>query len=154
MNRVIVRHTDDRGIATLVGLVISIVLTRLWLAGDLSDWIGMLFRSVRGEEGMSSVSYVVVAFLADLIYGIGTVAVVVWSGLWWLIGDVAAGWRQWRGGGESVVADPVSESEAVAEPQDGIQGVLQAIVENMESLQAQIDAMAKPKPATRRSAAK
>lgn len=158
MNRINVRHTDDRGIAKLVGLVVSIVLTRLWLAGDLSDWLGMFFRSVRGEEGMTSASYVVVAFLADLIYGVGTVAIVIWSGLWWLIGDVADGWRQWRSGGEAVAIDPVAESnsdsEAVSEVQGGLEGVLQTIVENMESLQLQIDAMSKPNPAARRSTAK
>jgi hypothetical protein len=154
MNRVTVRHTDDRGIATLAGVVVSIVLTRLWLAGDLSDWIGMLFRSVRGEDGMSSVSYALVAFIADLVYGIGTAAVLVWSGIWWLINDVVDGWRRWRAGEPTVVIDEHGrEAEPGPEPEDVVLRILQTVVANIESLQAQVDELA-AKPAARRAPAR
>jgi len=88
-----IRHQDDRGLKTLVGVVAVVILTRLWWSGELAEWGILSFRSFRGDEAPSSISYTLVGFAANLVYGIGTVVVMFTSGVWYVIADLIAGIR-------------------------------------------------------------
>lgn len=87
-----IQQKDTRGLATLVGLVATLVLSRLWWTGALEEMIATVYQPE--GEALSSTTYVVLSFAANVIYGVGTVLVMAWSGLWWLIGDVTAGIRR------------------------------------------------------------
>ena len=104
-----IQHKDTRGLATLIGLVATLVLSRLWWTGALEEMIATVYQP-KGEA-LSSTTYVVLSFAANVIYGAGTVLVMAWSGLWWLIGDVTAGVRQMIGDRKTaeVVTNEVAE---------------------------------------------
>jgi hypothetical protein len=123
-----------RGPEMLVGLVVLIILGQLWLGGSLDGIIRVIFSQMRGDEGMTSATYVIVDVIAQLIFGVGVIAVAAWSGLWAIVQDVLQGVRMFA-------------AKRRAEPtwQDGaIDEYTQALIQtnkNVEALQAQIDAM-------------
>ena len=126
---------DNRGIATLAGFVIVIIFTRLWWTGLLAEMFSAAY-SPQGD-GMTSATYMVVAFVANLIYGIGTIAVMVWSGVWWLILDVISAFRQYaaeRAAVKQVASNEVSEEVVDATGENPLFGILEAIDSNMQSL--------------------
>jgi hypothetical protein len=117
--RIDVRHRDEKGLHAIVGAVVIFVLTRLWLSGELAGWFALITGWLRGVEssGFSSATYAVVELITSLIYGVGAVAVLAWSGVLWLIRDVAAAVRLWRGKQRIAVAEPrvVNVDEPVAD---------------------------------------
>jgi hypothetical protein len=122
-----------RGPEMLVGLVVLIILGQLWLGGSLDGIIRVIFSQVRGDDGMTSATYVVVDVIAQLIFGMGVVAVAAWSGLWAIIQDVLQGVRM-------LVAKRTPEP-SVAQDAAGLRLAVIQLAENVEALQAQIDAM-------------
>jgi hypothetical protein len=131
---------DNRGIATLAGFVIVIIFTRLWWTGLLAEMFSAAY-SPQGD-GMTSATYMVVAFVANLIYGIGTVAVLLWSGVWWLILDVINAFRQYAA--ERAAVKQVARNETNAEVVDAsgenpLVEILQTIESNMEEIAAKIE---------------
>jgi hypothetical protein len=114
--------------------VVLLILGQLWLGGSLDGIIRVIFSEFRGEEGMTSATYVIVDVIAQLIFGMGVVAVAAWSGLWAIVQDVLQGVRMFA-------------AKRTPEPtwQDGaIDEYTQALIQtskNIEALQAQIDAM-------------
>ena len=121
-----------RGPEMLVGLVVLIILGQLWLGGSLDGIIRVIFSQFRGDEGMTSATYVIVDVIAQLIFGVGVVAVAAWSGLWAIVQDVIAGVRMFAAK-RSGLNDEVKADVQIV--------VLNLIVESLESLQDQIDAM-------------
>lgn len=87
-----IRIQDNRGLATLVGFVAVLILSRMWWTGMLTDLFALC---VTPTDGLSSASYVVISFVVNLIYGVGTVLVMIWSGIWWLVDDIIQGIREW-----------------------------------------------------------
>ena len=121
-----------RGPEMLVGLVVLIILGQLWLGGSLDGIIRVIFSEFRGDDGMTSATYVIVDVIAQLIFGVGVVAVAAWSGLWAIVQDVVAGVRMFMAK-RSGLNDEVKADVQIV--------VLNQIVESLESLQDQIDAM-------------
>lgn len=148
---VTIRHQDTRGIATLIGFVTVLVLTRLWWTGLLADMFSAAY-SPKGE-GLSSATYVILSFMANLVYGIGTVIVLAWSGLWWVIMDVVQGFRQMsqerqakQEVADAVVNQAVAEelvNEPVANPivaaLETIDANVRTTFEKVESLSTRIE---------------
>lgn len=91
--------------ATLVGLILTFILLRAWMFGDLFSLVNAIGFKMSGyaaptgdfatPESMGSVSYIFVAFIANAIYGVGQFAILAWSGLGWIINDLVTGYRQW-----------------------------------------------------------
>ncbi len=105
-----IRHQDTRGIATLVGFVGVLILSRLWWTGALE---GLLTAAYQPQgEALTSTTYVVLSFAANLIYGIGTVLVAAWSGLWWLVADITARARSTDCGAAPVASQRVAQRVA------------------------------------------
>lgn len=154
---------DNRGITTLAGFVVVVILTRLWWTGLLADIFAAAY-SPQGD-GMGSATYMIVAFIANLIYGIGTVVVMVWSGLWWLVADVISAIRMYAA--ERTAKNDASETLLETEIVEGvnenplieilqtIEGNMQAIVDRIEEIDARVsmaeEALTSPKPKTNRA---
>jgi len=134
-----IKHVDNRGIATLVGLVVVAILTRMWLTNSLPDLFLAMYSPT--GEGLGSASYVIINFVANIVYGIGTAIVLVSSGLWWVITDVASGIRQIMRErsakqeiGEAVATQAVTEDIQQQPPADNpIVIALQTMNENIET---------------------
>ena len=127
---------DNRGLATLVGLVIVIILTRLWWTGLLADMFAAAYSPA--GEGMGSATYMMLAFLANVIDGIGTVTILAVTGLWGLIWDVASGVRQYmqeRAAKRAIVDGVVNEE--ISSP--ALIDILQTIESNMQSIADKMD---------------
>lgn len=122
-----------RGPEMLVGIVVLIILGQLWLGGSLDGIIRVIFESARGNEGMTSATYVIVDVIAQLIFGMGVVVIAAWSGAWAVVQDVVNGVRMWMRAREE------STQDAIIEP-DYIDALIR-MSQNVEALQAQIDAM-------------
>jgi hypothetical protein len=145
-----VRHRDEKGLHAIIGAVVIFVLTRLWLSGELAGWLALITGWLRGVEssGFSSATYAVVELITSLIYGIGAVAVLAWSGVLWLIRDVAAAVRLWRERNESQ-SEPrvVNVDEPV--PDDGSDPLIDAIetlATAVKDIQNRIEAIETDKP--------
>jgi hypothetical protein len=122
-----------RGPEMLVGLVVLLILGQLWLGGSLDGIIRVIFSEFRGDDGMTSATYVVVDVIAQLIFGAGVIAVAAWSGLWAIIQDVLQGVR---------MLAAKKESPSIATLKDDIHSeILLSMNENIMRLQDQIDAM-------------
>jgi len=122
-----------RGPEMLVGLVVLLILGQLWLGGSLDGIIRVIFSQVRGDDGMTSATYVIVDVIAQLIFGAGVVAVAAWSGLWAIVQDVLQGVRMLLARREESTQDAIIEPDYV--------DALIRMSQNVEALQAQIDAM-------------
>lgn len=132
---------DNRGIATLAGLIIVLILTRLWWTGLLSEMLAG-FYSPTGEAMNSPFSYMIMAFIANIIYGIGTIFIMIWSGLWWVIADIVQGFRQWaaeRAAREQLVNDLAADEVDEATGQNPMIEILQTIESNMQVIADKID---------------
>jgi len=154
---------DNRGIATLAGFVIVIILTRLWWTGLLTDMFQAAYSP--SGEGMTSATYMIVAFIANLIYGIGTVFVLIWSGIWWMILDVVQAIRQYAAerAAKQQVEDGIATEEMYdAAGQNPMIEILETIESNMQTIADKIDEIdarvtmveEQPKPAPRTTRAK
>lgn len=123
-----------RGSEMLVGVVTLLVLFRLWSGGSLDGILRMLFFVLRGEdEGLTSATAVLLDIVAQLIFGVGVVAIAAWSGIWAIVQDVIAGVRSFMARREE------STQDAIIEP-DYIDALIR-MSQNVEALQDQIDAM-------------
>ena len=123
-----------RGSEMLVGAVTLLVLFRLWSGGSLDGILRMLFFVVRGEdEGLTSTTAVALDLVAQLVFGVGVVAIAAWSGVWAIVQDVIAGVREFLGSRKSPTVAEVSE--------DVYSETLLSLNENIMRLQDQIDAM-------------
>jgi hypothetical protein len=159
--RIDVRHRDEKGLHAVIGAVVIFVLTRLWLSGELAGWLALIAGWLRGVEstGFSSATYAVVELITSLIYGVGAVAVLAWSGVLWLVRDVAAAVRLWRERNESQ-PDPrvVNVDEPVADDiiSDPLIDAIETLATAVKDMQSRIEAIetrpepAAPKAATRR----
>jgi hypothetical protein len=117
----------------LVGVVTLLVMFRLWSGGSLDGILRMLFFVLRGEdEGLTSATAVLLDIVAQLIFGVGVITIAAWSGLWAIVQDVIAGVRMFAAK-RSGLNDEVKADVQIV--------VLNQIVESLESLQDQIDAM-------------
>lgn len=144
MMRVDVRHSDDRGKNALAGLVTVIILTKLWLSGDLAGWMQMLFGWFRGDQGLSSATYVVIELLVSAIYGVGAVAILVWSGLTWVVRDVASGISQWRGRDRTETPVIVSDEVFASQSSDPVIDAIETLAGAVKELTERVDAIEKP----------
>jgi len=123
-----------RGSEMLVGVVTLLVLFRLWSGGSLDGILRMLFFVMRGEdEGMTSATAVLLDIAAQLIFGVGVVAIAAWSGVWAIVRDVILGVREFLGSRKSPTVAEISE--------DVYSETLLSLNENIMRLQDQIDAM-------------
>jgi hypothetical protein len=122
-----------RGHEMLVGVVTLLVFFRLWSGGSLDGILRLLLIALRGDEGLTSATAVLLDIVAQLIFGVGVVAIAAWSGLWAIVQDVLVGVRSWIGNR--------SQASSVAQDAVGRDDVIIQLAENVEALQAQIDAM-------------
>jgi hypothetical protein len=123
-----------RGHEMLVGVVTLLVLFRLWSGGSLDGILRMLLIALRGDEGLTSATAVLLDIVAQLIFGVGVITIAAWSGLWAIVQDVLVGVRSWIG---NRTPQPTWQDGAIDE-------YIQALIQtnkNIEALQAQIDAM-------------
>jgi hypothetical protein len=154
MRRIDVRHQDTRGIEAVVGAVVIFILTRLWLSGDLASWLAMITGWFRGTEpqGMSSATYAIVELLTSLVYGIGAISILVWSGIAWLVKDVAAAVRMVRERGQDLPAVEIEQNagEIIDPVVDAIETLAAAVTQINERIDA-IEAKPAPKTTARRS---
>jgi uncharacterized membrane protein len=157
--RIDVRHRDEKGLHAVVGAVVIFVLTRLWLSGELAGWLALITGWLRGVEssGFSSATYAVVELITSLIYGIGAVAVLAWSGVLWLIRDVAAAVRLWREKQEPVagprvvnVDEDYAAAKIVSEPEvysDPLIDAIETLATAVKDIQVRIEAIeTRPEP--------
>jgi hypothetical protein len=115
-------------------VVTLLVLFRLWSGGSLDGILRMLFIVMRGEdEGMTSATAVLLDIVAQLIFGVGVITIAAWSGLWAIVQDVIAGVRMFAARREESTQDAIIEPDYV--------DALIRMSQNVEALQAQIDAM-------------
>ena len=150
--RVDVRHRDEKGLHAVVGAVVIFILTKLWLSGDLAGWFALITGWLRGVEssGFSSATYAVVELITSLIYGIGAVAVLAWSGVLWLIRDIAAAVRLWRERQEPAV-EPwvVNANEPVVDEtiSDPLVDAIETLATAVKDIQSRIEAIeTRPEP--------
>jgi hypothetical protein len=122
-----------RGHEMLVGVVTLLVLFRLWSGGSLDGILRLLLIALRGDEGMTSATAVLIEIVGQLIFGVGVVAIAAWSGVWAIVRDVILGVREFLG---SRTPGP-----SVAQDAAGLRLAVIQLAENVEALQAQIDAM-------------
>jgi hypothetical protein len=123
-----------RGHEMLVGVVTLLVLFRLWSGGSLDGILRLLLIALRGDEGMTSATAVLIEIVGQLIFGVGVITIAAWSGLWAIVQDVLVGVRSCIG--NRSVRD-VDTTPSVA----SLVIVMQQIDANTKELQAQIDAM-------------
>ena len=124
----------------LAGIVIVMILSRLWWTGLLADMFGAAYSP--SGEGMNSATYMIVAFIANIIYGIGTIAVLVWSGVWWLILDVVNAFRQYaaeRAAKRQVIDDIAAAEVDEATGQNPLVEILETIDQNMQAIADRMD---------------
>jgi hypothetical protein len=122
-----------RGHEMLVGVVTLLVLFRLWSGGSLDGILRLLLIALRGDEGMTSATAVLIEIVGQLIFGVGVVAIAAWSGLWAIVQDVLVGVRSFM----NKKALP-----SIAMLKDDIHSeTLMSLNENIMRLQEQIDAM-------------
>jgi hypothetical protein len=94
----------------------------------------MLFFVLRGEDdGLTSATAVLLDIVAQLIFGVGVVAITAWSGIWAIVQDVIAGVRMFAARREESTQDAIIEPDYV--------DALIRMSQNVEALQDQIDAM-------------
>jgi len=144
-DEIMIRYRTERGIATIIWIALVVIATRIWWSGDIAAWIGMLVRTFRGDESMSSFSYVIVSLLGDAIYALILVVTYV-------VTDIRDGFRMWRDSRfpRDEPQDADTAIEAQAEPQAvTIADVLGNIQTGLVSLQEQIDEMKTAKPAAK-----
>jgi hypothetical protein len=122
-----------RGHEMLVGVVTLLVLFRLWSGGSLDGILRLLLIALRGDEGMTSATAVLIEIVGQLIFGVGVITIAAWSGLWAIVQDVLVGVRSFMARREGSTQDAIVESDYVA--------ALIRMSQNIEALQAQIDAM-------------
>jgi cell division protein FtsB len=122
-----------RGHEMLVGVVTLLVLFRLWSGGSLDGILRLLLIALRGDEGLTSATAVLIEIVGQLIFGVGVIAIAAWSGLWAIVQDVLVGVRSFMARREESTQDAIIESDYVA--------ALIRMSQNVEALQAQIDAM-------------
>jgi len=154
--RIDVRHRDAKGLEAIVGAVVIFVLTRLWVSGELSAWLALITGWFRGVEssGFSSATYAIVELATSLVYGVGAVAILAWSGILWVVRDVAAAIRLYRESRESVVSVTVDDSppQPTSDLQsDPIIDAIETLAGAVKDISQRLDAIeAKPKtPAAR-----
>jgi hypothetical protein len=126
-----------RGHEMLVGVVTLLVLFRLWSGGSLDGILRMLLIALRGDEGMTSATAVLIEIVGQLIFGVGVITIAAWSGLWAIVQDVLVGVRSWIGNRASNSDLSPTESQKVSVYSQ----VIVANAENINRLQKQIDAM-------------
>ena len=159
--RIDVKHSDERGMQSVVGAVVIFVLTRLWLSGELATWFALLTGWFRGveSEGFSSATYAVVELVTSLVYGIGAIALLAWSGILWVIKDVAAAVRLWREKQEPAteprivnVDDDYAVSQIINEPfSDPVVDAMETLAGAVKDISERLEAVeAKPKAAATR----
>jgi hypothetical protein len=122
-----------RGHEMLVGVVTLLVLFRLWSGGSLDGILRLLLIALRGDEGMTSATAVLIEIVGQLIFGVGVITIAAWSGLWAIVQDVLVGVRSFMARREESTQDAIIESDYVA--------ALIRMSQNVEALQTQIDAM-------------
>jgi len=122
-----------RGHEMLVGVVTLLVLFRLWSGGSLDGILRLLLIALRGDEGLTSATAVLIEIVGQLIFGVGVITIAAWSGLWAIVQDVLVGVRSFMARREESTQDAIIESDYVA--------ALIRMSQNVEALQAQIDAM-------------
>jgi len=176
------RHSSDSGIATLIGLILTIILLRSYVVGDLFNIVNAIgfkatgysvpsgqFATMESMESMGSVSYVLVAFVANLVYGVGQFAILVWTGLGWIISDIIAGYRQWSAERiakptdaspdfSQLTGQPVNVRVVEPDPMEQILGQFQdnllSLQDSLIELSNRVEAIDRPKPATRTTRAR
>jgi hypothetical protein len=122
-----------RGHEMLVGVVTLLVLFRLWSGGSLDGILRLLLIALRGDEGMTSATAVLIEIVGQLIFGVGVITIAAWSGLWAIVQDVLVGVRSFMARREESTQDAIIEADYV--------DALIRMSQNVEALQAQIDAM-------------
>jgi len=122
-----------RGHEMLVGVVTLLVLFRLWSGGSLDGILRLLLIALRGDEGMTSATAVLIEIVGQLIFGVGVITIAAWSGLWAIVQDVLVGVRSFMARREASTQDAIIEADYV--------DALIRMSQNVEALQAQIDAM-------------
>jgi hypothetical protein len=122
-----------RGHEMLVGVVTLLVLFRLWSGGSLDGILRLLLIALRGDEGLTSATAVLIEIVGQLIFGVGVITIAAWSGLWAIVQDVLVGVRSFMARREESTQDAIIESDYVA--------ALIRMSQNVEALQTQIDAM-------------
>jgi hypothetical protein len=122
-----------RGHEMLVGVVTLLVLFRLWSGGSLDGILRLLLIALRGDEGMTSATAVLIDIVGQLIFGVGVITIAAWSGLWAIVQDVLVGVRSFMARREASTQDAIIEADYVA--------ALIRMSQNVEALQTQIDAM-------------
>jgi cell division protein FtsB len=122
-----------RGHEMLVGVVTLLVLFRLWSGGSLDGILRLLLIALRGDEGLTSATAVLIEIVGQLIFGVGVITIAAWSGLWAIVQDVLVGVRSFMARREESTHDAIIEADYVA--------ALIRMSQNVEALQAQIDAM-------------
>jgi len=162
------RHSSDSGIATLIGLILTFILLRAYLVGDLFKLVNIVgfrtggFESVDMESpgSIGLASFIIISFLANVIYGVGQFAILAWSGLGWVLSDIVAGYRRWSTERMGIHIDqptvsPSPASVRVVEP-DPLEQILGQFQDNLLTLQEslsdlsdRVDSLATPKPAGR-----
>jgi len=154
-----VRHRDEKGLQAVVGAVVIFVLTRLWLSGELATWFALITGWFRGVEssGFSSATYAIVELVTSLIYGIGAIAVLAWSGILWLVRDIAAAVRLWRERQEPATEPRVvNVDEPVVDdvPSDPIVDAIETLADAVKDIAGRLEAIeakpVAPKATTRR----
>jgi hypothetical protein len=122
-----------RGHEMLVGVVTLLVLFRLWSGGSLDGILRLLLIALRGDEGMTSATAVLIEIVGQLIFGVGVITIAAWSGLWAIVQDVLVGVR---------MLAAKKDSPSIAALKDDIHSeTLLSMNENIMRLQDQIDAM-------------
>jgi hypothetical protein len=122
-----------RGHEMLVGVVTLLVLFRLWSGGSLDGILRLLLIALRGDEGLTSATAVLIEIVGQLIFGVGVITIAAWSGLWAIVQDVLVGVRSFMARREASTQDAIIEADYVA--------ALIRMSQNVEALQTQIDAM-------------
>lgn len=142
--RLDVRHRDDRGLHAVIGSVAIFVLTRLWLSGELATWFALITGWLRGVEstGFSSATFAIVELATSLIYGVGAILLLAWSGILWLMRDIAAGVRMWRDGRDEPKVVNVDEPAAAVETEiysDPIIDAIESLADAVNDIARRID---------------
>lgn len=135
-----VKHEDPKGLRVLVGVIVTAILGRLWMTGQLSDWVVMF--SVPAGSSLSSSTYVILELIANLIYGAGTAAVLIFSGIVSVFSDVVSGVSRFAK--ERMSDSDASQAEpqpAPEPPKDPVLVAIEQLNQNMIVLHDRIEAL-------------
>ena len=128
-----IQTTDRRGLEQLIGYIVLGILTRLWWTGDLQAWLSLV-PFLRGEsQPLMSSTAAIIELASEIAWGVGTLAILVFSGTWAALRDLTAY-------AVAFVRERLPQAEPAEPVVDPIVEVLEQITAKIAEIEARLPA--------------